>query len=128
MNYLVPVFTLLIVLVAQANASKCLGGPVVGPCRAGIRRYYYDAATDECYKFLYGGCNGSDNRYNTYAECKASCVSKCSGKPERGPCRGALRRYYYNQRLNKCLPFIYGGCKGNANRYLSVRKCEASCM
>lgn len=36
--------------------------------------------------------------------------------------------FYFNQSLNKCLMFVYGGCKGNANRFISIKDCENTCL
>jgi hypothetical protein len=38
--------------------------------------------------------------------------------PEQGPCREVLLRYYFHPDKKMCLPFTYGGCKGNRNRYV----------
>ena len=37
---------------------------------------------------------------------------KCSSKPERGPCKGNFKRYYYDLLSNKCKEFLWGGCGG----------------
>ncbi|XP_030557468.1 male accessory gland serine protease inhibitor-like [Drosophila novamexicana] len=34
----------------------------------------------------------------------------------------------YNAAANKCLRFVYGGCGGNANRFLSEKDCEDKCL
>ena len=45
----------------------------MGPCRAAIGRYYYDASSGECTHFYYGGCNGNDNNFHTRKDCEAVC-------------------------------------------------------
>jgi hypothetical protein len=40
----------------------------------------------------------------------------CDLIPDQGPCRAHKLRYYYNSDKEFCLPFAYGGCKGNRNR------------
>ena len=37
--------------------------------------------------------------------------SECSLSPEKGPCTESLTRFHYVPELEKCLPFIYSGCK-----------------
>uniref|UniRef100_A0A8C3YCS6 BPTI/Kunitz inhibitor domain-containing protein n=1 Tax=Catagonus wagneri TaxID=51154 RepID=A0A8C3YCS6_9CETA len=41
----------------------------------------------------------------------------CQLPPAGGPCKAALRRYYYNSTSTACEPFMYGGCQGNANNF-----------
>lgn len=43
----------------------CQAPRVVGRCRAAIRSYYFDAETNRCMKFTYGGCGGNDNRFRS---------------------------------------------------------------
>ena len=45
-----------------------------------------------------------------------------------GPCNGAMPHFGYNQELNECLEFSYGGCNGNANRFLTLAECEDLCV
>ena len=46
----------------------------------------------------------------------------CSMPQKPGPnelsCRAYIPRYFYNSRTGKCELFIYGGCNGNANRFI----------
>ena len=44
-----------------------------------------------------------------------------------GRCRGAIPRYYYNSEEKACMPFNYGGCDGNENRFETQEDCEAAC-
>nr|CDJ86468.1 Proteinase inhibitor I2 domain containing protein [Haemonchus contortus] len=36
--------------------------------------FYYDSATKLCQPFMYNGCNGNGNRFETAAECKSLCI------------------------------------------------------
>uniref|UniRef100_A0A8D0E7R9 BPTI/Kunitz inhibitor domain-containing protein n=1 Tax=Salvator merianae TaxID=96440 RepID=A0A8D0E7R9_SALMN len=45
-----------------------------------------------------------------------------------GECNKYTLRWYYNQRVSKCRPFIYSGCKGNLNRFDSKEDCEHHCV
>jgi hypothetical protein len=29
--------------------------------------------------------------------------------------------------MAKCLPFVYGGCRGNNNRFLTLEECSEMC-
>lgn len=51
----------------------------------------------------------------------------CVPKADTGPCRAAFRQWYYDVEKNSCDSFIYGGCRGNRNRYLSQEKCMQRC-
>ena len=50
--------------------------PVVGPCKAAFKKFYYDKATKECKVFTYGGCRGNKNRFNSLEECNNFCKSE----------------------------------------------------
>lgn len=50
----------------------------------------------------------------------------CYLKPDPGPCRMAINRYYYDEKEKKCKLFIYGGCKG-AVPFKSLKACQVGC-
>lgn len=45
-----------------------------GPCRARKPKYFFNKVTDQCEVFMYGGCQGNENNFETEDECKAACV------------------------------------------------------
>uniref|UniRef100_A0A8C8S2Y4 Uncharacterized protein n=1 Tax=Pelusios castaneus TaxID=367368 RepID=A0A8C8S2Y4_9SAUR len=51
----------------------CQLPPEKGPCKANIQRYFYNPASRECEKFIYGGCKGNENNFRTKAECVRAC-------------------------------------------------------
>ncbi|XP_060602382.1 kunitz-type U19-barytoxin-Tl1a-like [Ruditapes philippinarum] len=51
----------------------------IGPCRAFIPRFFYNAQTSKCEPFIYGGCWGNANNFET----ESLCQSACSGTPPR---------------------------------------------
>lgn len=51
----------------------------------------------------------------------------CVPKAVTGPCRAAFPRWYYDVEKNSCSSFIYGGCRGNKNSYLSQEACMQHC-
>ncbi|KAB7500855.1 BPTI/Kunitz domain-containing protein, partial [Armadillidium nasatum] len=44
-----------------------------------------------------------------------------------GPCRAYIPRFSFNPRVNRCGPFIYGGCGGNENNFITFDACFARC-
>jgi len=68
----------------------------VSPCDAAIARWFHNAAAGECEQFIYGGCAGNANNFQTRETCKAACVtgdmgshavSKLSIAPRAGHCK-----------------------------------------
>lgn len=55
------------------NAETCLLPPEVGPCRARIPSFYYDRYTQSCRQFLYGGCEGNANNFESREACDQAC-------------------------------------------------------
>ncbi|KAG8223552.1 hypothetical protein J437_LFUL004426 [Ladona fulva] len=51
----------------------------------------------------------------------------CMEEVEVGPCRGAFPRWYFDANKRMCVPFIYGGCRGNRNNFKTVEDCVGSC-
>nr|XP_032294076.1 male accessory gland serine protease inhibitor isoform X2 [Drosophila virilis] len=47
-------------------------GTVCGRMR---ENWSYDSVTKTCIMFIYGGCGGNDNNFNTFKECKDTCLS-----------------------------------------------------
>jgi len=46
-------------------------GPV--SCRGAMKAYQYDISTGTCKPFIYGGCGGNANRFDSYSECIETC-------------------------------------------------------
>ncbi|XP_073348886.1 kunitz-type protease inhibitor 2 [Pagrus major] len=133
---------------AEDFAEHCGAEPEVGPCRASFQRWYHDRKTGSCQSFIYGGCNGNKNNYDSKKSCMSACTvsvlpsskksvadvedspenkGHCVGTPDPGPCRAAFTMFYYDANTSTCQSFIYGGCRGNNNRYSSVEECVARC-
>ena len=51
----------------------------------------------------------------------------CSKPKVTGPCRARKERFYYDIETEKCVEFIYGGCKGNENNFISLEECNNAC-
>ncbi|XP_012664616.1 kunitz-type protease inhibitor 2 [Otolemur garnettii] len=146
----------------------CLVSKVVGRCRASIPRWWYNVTDGSCQQFVYGGCEGNDNNYQSKEECLKKCAGVtensidhlatsrngadssvpsvprrqdsddlssdifnyeeyCTAKAVTGPCRASFLRWYFDAEKNSCDNFIYGGCRGNKNSYLSKEACMHRC-
>jgi len=62
---------------------------VAGPCDALIYRYGFDPAQDQCVSFVYGGCGGNANNFETLEACQSTCPSRAPlGCPATEPVLG----------------------------------------
>ena len=44
-----------------------------GNCRASFQRFHFDKQTGKCISFIYTGCGGNDNHFNSEEECYLKC-------------------------------------------------------
>lgn len=115
-----------------------------GPCKAMIRNYFFNMATQQCEEFIYGGCLGNKNRFDTLEKCKATCIKGykkktvktpsgaekpdfCFLEEDPGICRSLITRYFYNNQSKQCEQFKYGGCLGNLNNFETLDACKSTC-
>ncbi|KAL1477156.1 hypothetical protein MTO96_035967, partial [Rhipicephalus appendiculatus] len=102
-----------------------------GPCAGYFPRYYFDNVTKTCEKFIYGGCRGNGNNFETLEKCKETCwvtpPEVCTFPADAGPCEAYMPRFFYNTLTKTCEQFVYGGCGGNANNFLTFDACEKKC-
>ncbi|XP_037705449.1 tissue factor pathway inhibitor isoform X3 [Choloepus didactylus] len=115
-----------------------------GPCKAMIKRFFFNIHTQQCEEFIYGGCKGNQNRFESLEECKEKCVRDypkkftketlqkekpefCFLEEDAGPCRGYITRYFYYNQSKQCERFKYGGCLGNLNNFDSLEECKNTC-
>uniref|UniRef100_A0A8C6FKI8 Tissue factor pathway inhibitor n=1 Tax=Moschus moschiferus TaxID=68415 RepID=A0A8C6FKI8_MOSMO len=114
-----------------------------GLCKALIKRFFFNIHTQQCEEFIYGGCKGNQNRFETLEECKQKCTRDypkkmkttlqkekpdfCFLEEDAGICRGYITRYFYNNQSKQCERFKYGGCLGNLNNFESLQECKNTC-
>lgn len=55
------------------------------------------------------------------------CTEPCDQPVEAGQCHGQFERWHYDKEQDTCVPFTYGGCKGNKNNFASKEACSYQC-
>ncbi|XP_054555888.1 tissue factor pathway inhibitor [Talpa occidentalis] len=117
-----------------------------GPCKAMMKRFFFNIHTQQCEEFIYGGCEGNQNRFVSLEECKQTCTRDnpkkviltkttlqkekpdfCYLEEDPGICRGYITRYFYNNQSKQCESFKYGGCLGNENNFELLEDCKNTC-
>lgn len=61
-------------------AAQCRLGVQKGPCEAAHTLWYFDAFKGMCETFLYGGCEGNENRFLSREDCQAACLADIQGE------------------------------------------------
>ncbi|XP_025895106.1 amyloid-like protein 2 isoform X2 [Nothoprocta perdicaria] len=59
--------------VSSDMKSVCSQEAVTGPCRAVMPRWYFDPNKSKCVRFIYGGCGGNRNNFESEEYCVAVC-------------------------------------------------------
>lgn len=54
-------------------------------------------------------------------------IDTCEQPQDSGPCQGSFINWFYNKGTGFCEQFIYGGCKGNDNNFLTEDACKHKC-
>ncbi|XP_044162128.1 kunitz-type protease inhibitor 2 [Bufo gargarizans] len=138
--------------VQPTQEDFCLPEKKTGDCRAFFTRWWYNAETETCQNFTYGGCPVNLNNHMGEEECMQKCqglravkvrnaeapskrmVSAlsvpdyCSGSGVTGNCRASFPRWYFDAESMSCQQFTYGGCGGSKNNHLSEQECMAKCV
>ncbi|XP_071079266.1 PI-actitoxin-Aeq3b-like [Haliotis cracherodii] len=57
----------------QSMDQTCHMKPETGMCKGLFRRFHYNADTNLCEMFIYGGCGGNGNNFLNIAECEKTC-------------------------------------------------------
>ncbi|XP_070812817.1 amyloid beta precursor like protein 2-like, partial [Pituophis catenifer annectens] len=73
--------------------AVCSQEAMTGPCRAVMPRWYFDMYKKKCIRFIYGGCGGNRNNFESEEYCMAVCKKmnfklsfcSCSQRSPPGP-------------------------------------------
>ena len=57
-------------------ADICSMPKEAGPCMALFHRWWYDKTNNSCSSFIYGGCRGNNNNFQSQAVCQSACSAK----------------------------------------------------
>jgi hypothetical protein len=124
------------------ETDACGLKPDAGFCRGYFQAWYFDG--EECKTFVYGGCQGNANKFQSKEECENVCkndepifgrVLEVDNEDEKpvceqpiftGPCRAMYPKFGFDGK--NCVPFMYGGCMGNQNNFGSEAQCRQNCM
>ncbi|PZC74553.1 hypothetical protein B5X24_HaOG207687 [Helicoverpa armigera] len=122
----------------------CSLPPEEGNCFSYIPQWYYDTLRDQCLQFVYTGCSGNDNRFETKSDCESRCKrptltttttvappqqteeSECKTPSSLEPCGANVTMFYYDSERRQCLTGEIGNC-GHPNTYRTEEECERRC-
>uniref|UniRef100_A0A671M4W7 Kunitz-type protease inhibitor 1-like n=1 Tax=Sinocyclocheilus anshuiensis TaxID=1608454 RepID=A0A671M4W7_9TELE len=62
-----------LVLTPEQSLHHCLVPKKEGPCRGSFPRWHYNAVTEKCEQFKFGGCKPNRNNYLVLNECLNAC-------------------------------------------------------
>lgn len=81
----------------QPNSSQftdiCTLPVKVGACRGSLKKWYFDVESQRCETFLYGGCQGNANRFESKAQCQRECQNEGN----------FAAKYSFNSIIDGCL-------------------------
>lgn len=99
-------------------------------CRVYLHLFSTKLQSNYLLSFLrYGQCKEDEdsgakvgNRFMDLQSCEKRCVKppgsgRCYLPKVKGPCEAKVPSWYFDKNWNQCMPFDYGGCLGNANRF-----------
>nr|XP_054750209.1 TGF-beta receptor type-1-like [Lytechinus pictus] len=66
------------------DLDQCRQVPQRGPCNMHEKRFFYNLTSSSCQEFIYGGCDGNDNRFMDSESCMDACKDYRVGGPESG--------------------------------------------
>jgi hypothetical protein len=101
---------------STAGASSTAGGSTV----AGASSVAGAGAT--------AGASSGAGASPTAGAAGSTASDACTAALDPGPCEAAIPSFWHDPKTNLCVPFTYGGCSGNANRYQTRDACIQACQ
>lgn len=62
-----------------ATPSFCMDPAETGICRAYFEKYAYNSTLNKCTQFVWGGCGGNNNTFDTEQDCMNTCMNSAVG-------------------------------------------------
>uniref|UniRef100_A0A8C8SWX9 Kunitz-type protease inhibitor 1 n=1 Tax=Pelusios castaneus TaxID=367368 RepID=A0A8C8SWX9_9SAUR len=95
----------IMVLTAEQTEEFCLAPSKVGRCRGSFPRWFYNPASQQCEKFIFGGCKANKNNYVREEECKLACknVQGSVGKRTQPVCDGNCQPFHFKCKDGCCI-------------------------
>jgi hypothetical protein len=81
-----------------------------------------------CIAAMGSDCDGGQTNVDKLATTQSLNPETCDLASETGPCRAVIPRWYYEGETGECQEFIWGGCHGNANNFVTRAACEGYCI
>lgn len=75
-----------------SGKDGCKLSSIRGPCGGYFPKFYYDFEKDICSPFIYGGCLGNNNQFETMEECQKQCSV---------PSDAPIRESFYFEKKNQ---------------------------
>uniref|UniRef100_A0A6P7FMS6 Inter-alpha-trypsin inhibitor heavy chain H3-like n=1 Tax=Diabrotica virgifera virgifera TaxID=50390 RepID=A0A6P7FMS6_DIAVI len=125
--------------VNPTGPERCKLPISLGGCNHRLLHWFYDQSQQTCVKYMYGGCLGNSNRFESKEECLKLCnlntytenLNDACFKPKdkgHSHCRRFEINYYFDQSIGLCRKFWFTGCGGNDNRFKTKALCENFCV
>uniref|UniRef100_A0A8C7HD36 Amyloid-beta A4 protein n=1 Tax=Oncorhynchus kisutch TaxID=8019 RepID=A0A8C7HD36_ONCKI len=67
--------------VEEVVREVCWANAETGPCRAMLARWYFDREEGRCAQFIYGGCGGNRNNFESEEYCLSVCMPTATPSP-----------------------------------------------